>query len=156
MLVHRRQHMLVAIPRRGVPGTGATEQKALNLTGNPHVALTTGCNTWDAGLDVVVQGDAVQVTDDHHHVHTPPVVTRQKPLRCSGIPAVDRDLAGQGRSGAAGGAGRRCPRLTGVAPLSFSPEAAILNLGLIYRFLLGYRTAGMAVGDGVGCHREVR
>lgn len=45
--------------------TGATEQKALNLTGNPHVALTTGCNTWDAGLDVVVEGDAVQVTDDH-------------------------------------------------------------------------------------------
>jgi nitroimidazol reductase NimA-like FMN-containing flavoprotein (pyridoxamine 5'-phosphate oxidase superfamily) len=44
--------------------TGATEQKALNLTGNPHVVLTTGCNTWDAGLDVVVEGDAVQVTDD--------------------------------------------------------------------------------------------
>jgi hypothetical protein len=45
--------------------TGATEQKALNLTGNPHAVLTTGCNTWDARLDVVVEGDAVQVTDDH-------------------------------------------------------------------------------------------
>jgi general stress protein 26 len=44
--------------------TGATEQKALNLRGNPHVILTTGCNTWDAGLDVVLEGDAVQVTDD--------------------------------------------------------------------------------------------
>ena len=44
--------------------TGATEQKAINLRGNPHVILTTGCNTWDAGLDVVVEGDAVQVTDD--------------------------------------------------------------------------------------------
>lgn len=44
--------------------TGATEQKALNLRGNPHVILTTGCNRWDAGLDVVVEGDAVQVTDD--------------------------------------------------------------------------------------------
>ena len=44
--------------------TGAEEQKALNLRGNPHVILTTGCNHWDAGLDIVVEGDAVQVTDD--------------------------------------------------------------------------------------------
>jgi hypothetical protein len=26
--------------------------------------LTTGCSTWDEGLDVVVEGDAVLVTDD--------------------------------------------------------------------------------------------
>jgi general stress protein 26 len=44
--------------------TGATEQKALNLQHNRHVILTTGCNTWDAGLDVVVEGDAVRVTDN--------------------------------------------------------------------------------------------
>jgi general stress protein 26 len=44
--------------------TGATEQKAINLRGNTHVILTTGCNQWDRGLDVVVEGDAVQVTDD--------------------------------------------------------------------------------------------
>jgi nitroimidazol reductase NimA-like FMN-containing flavoprotein (pyridoxamine 5'-phosphate oxidase superfamily) len=44
--------------------TGDTEQKALNLRINPHVVLTTGCNSWDHGLDVVVEGDAVQVTDD--------------------------------------------------------------------------------------------
>jgi nitroimidazol reductase NimA-like FMN-containing flavoprotein (pyridoxamine 5'-phosphate oxidase superfamily) len=44
--------------------TGATEQKAMNLRGNPHVILTTGCNHWDGGLDVVVEGDAVQLTDD--------------------------------------------------------------------------------------------
>jgi general stress protein 26 len=44
--------------------TGAAEQKAVNLRANPHVILTTGCNQWDAGLDVVVEGDAVQVTDD--------------------------------------------------------------------------------------------
>jgi len=44
--------------------TGATEQKAMNLRGNPHVILMTGCNNWDGGLDVVVEGDAVQVTDD--------------------------------------------------------------------------------------------
>ncbi len=44
--------------------TGATEQKAINLRSNRHVILITGCNQWDAGLDVVVEGDAVQVTDD--------------------------------------------------------------------------------------------
>jgi general stress protein 26 len=44
--------------------TGAAEQKAVNLRANPHVVLTTGRNDWDRGLDVVVEGDAVQVTDD--------------------------------------------------------------------------------------------
>jgi nitroimidazol reductase NimA-like FMN-containing flavoprotein (pyridoxamine 5'-phosphate oxidase superfamily) len=43
--------------------TAETEQKALNLRDNPHVILTTGCNQWDEGLDVVVEGDAVRVTD---------------------------------------------------------------------------------------------
>jgi nitroimidazol reductase NimA-like FMN-containing flavoprotein (pyridoxamine 5'-phosphate oxidase superfamily) len=40
-----------------------TSQKVVNLRGNPHVILTTGCNQTE-GLDVVVEGDAVQVTDD--------------------------------------------------------------------------------------------
>lgn len=44
--------------------TGDAEQKAHNLDDNPHVLLTTGDNRWDAGLDVVVEGDAVRVTDD--------------------------------------------------------------------------------------------
>ena len=44
--------------------TGADEVKFANLRGNPHVVLTTGCNRWDQGLDVVVEGDAVRVTDD--------------------------------------------------------------------------------------------
>jgi nitroimidazol reductase NimA-like FMN-containing flavoprotein (pyridoxamine 5'-phosphate oxidase superfamily) len=44
--------------------TGAAEQKTLNLRGNPHVVLTTGCNRWQDGLDVVVEGEARQVTDD--------------------------------------------------------------------------------------------
>jgi nitroimidazol reductase NimA-like FMN-containing flavoprotein (pyridoxamine 5'-phosphate oxidase superfamily) len=44
--------------------TGPTEQKALNLRQNPHVVLVTGCSGWDQGLDVVIEGDAVQVTDD--------------------------------------------------------------------------------------------
>jgi general stress protein 26 len=44
--------------------TGPAEQKAVNLRHNRHVALTTGANRWKEGLDVVVEGDAVQVTDD--------------------------------------------------------------------------------------------
>lgn len=44
--------------------TGADEQKFRNLRGNPHVLLTTGSNHWNEGLDIVVEGDAVQVSDD--------------------------------------------------------------------------------------------
>jgi general stress protein 26 len=44
--------------------TGATEQKFLNLSSNAHVILMTGANSWDSGLDVVVEGDALQVTDE--------------------------------------------------------------------------------------------
>ena len=39
-----------------------TAQKSVNLRGNPHVTLTTGCNHTE-GLSVVVEGEAVQVTD---------------------------------------------------------------------------------------------
>ena len=45
--------------------TGPEEQKARNLGGNRRVALTTGANDWQGGLDVVVEGDAVRVTDAH-------------------------------------------------------------------------------------------
>jgi nitroimidazol reductase NimA-like FMN-containing flavoprotein (pyridoxamine 5'-phosphate oxidase superfamily) len=44
--------------------TGPLEQKALNLRSNRHVTLTTGCNEWEGGLDVVVEGEAVPVTDE--------------------------------------------------------------------------------------------
>jgi nitroimidazol reductase NimA-like FMN-containing flavoprotein (pyridoxamine 5'-phosphate oxidase superfamily) len=44
--------------------TGTDEQKEVNLRTSPHVTLTTGCNLWDRGLDVVVEGDAVRVTDE--------------------------------------------------------------------------------------------
>ena len=44
--------------------TGAAEQKAVNLRSNPHVILTTGCDHWDKGLDVVLEGDAIQQRDD--------------------------------------------------------------------------------------------
>jgi len=43
--------------------TGVTERKAKNLAGDPRVVLTTGCNT-QTGLDVVVEGEAVRLTDD--------------------------------------------------------------------------------------------
>jgi nitroimidazol reductase NimA-like FMN-containing flavoprotein (pyridoxamine 5'-phosphate oxidase superfamily) len=43
--------------------TGPDEQKALNLVGNPQVVLATGCNRWDQGLDVVVEGEAERVID---------------------------------------------------------------------------------------------
>ena len=43
--------------------TGVGEQKYLNLRANPHVVLTTGRNAWDSGLDVVVEGPALQITD---------------------------------------------------------------------------------------------
>jgi nitroimidazol reductase NimA-like FMN-containing flavoprotein (pyridoxamine 5'-phosphate oxidase superfamily) len=48
--------------------TGAAEQKAINLRGNPHVILMTGCNSWEGGVDVVVEGDAIQLTD-HRVLH---------------------------------------------------------------------------------------
>ena len=44
--------------------TGAHEQKYVNLGTNQHVVLTTGCNRWDRGFDVVVEGEATAVTDD--------------------------------------------------------------------------------------------
>lgn len=42
---------------------GVPEQKIINLKGNPHVVLTTGCNRWQEGLDIVVEGDAIRITD---------------------------------------------------------------------------------------------
>jgi general stress protein 26 len=42
--------------------TGPEEQKALNLAHSAAVTVTTGVSTWNAGLDVVVEGDAERVT----------------------------------------------------------------------------------------------
>lgn len=44
--------------------TGFGEQKAVNLGTNQNVILMTGCNEWKRGLDVVVEGEAVQVIDE--------------------------------------------------------------------------------------------
>jgi general stress protein 26 len=43
--------------------TGLREQKARNLEHHSQVALTTGTNAWARGLDVVVEGTAVRVSD---------------------------------------------------------------------------------------------
>jgi general stress protein 26 len=44
--------------------TGPEEQKAKNLEANDHVVLTTGTPAFKEGLDVVVEGRAVRVTDE--------------------------------------------------------------------------------------------
>ncbi len=44
--------------------TGEEERKAKNLARNPRCILTTGCNHYREGLDVVVEGEAVRVTDE--------------------------------------------------------------------------------------------
>lgn len=44
--------------------TGPTERKALNLASSARCVLTTGCNDLNEGLDVVVEGEAVRVTDE--------------------------------------------------------------------------------------------
>lgn len=44
--------------------TGPDEQKARNIVGDPHCSLMTGCNNLHEGLDVVVEGEAIRVTDD--------------------------------------------------------------------------------------------
>jgi hypothetical protein len=43
--------------------TGPQEQKAVNRRANPHCVLTTGTNRWKSGLDVVVEGGAIRVTE---------------------------------------------------------------------------------------------
>lgn len=44
--------------------TGPQEQKARNVARSPHCVLMTGCNALGDGLDVVLEGDAVRVTDE--------------------------------------------------------------------------------------------
>jgi nitroimidazol reductase NimA-like FMN-containing flavoprotein (pyridoxamine 5'-phosphate oxidase superfamily) len=44
-------------------GTSAGEQKAKNLATNTQVTITTGCNSFSEGLDIVVEGEATVVHD---------------------------------------------------------------------------------------------
>jgi len=43
--------------------TGPTERKAQNMLSNLHCVVTTGCNVIE-GVDLVVEGDAVKVSDE--------------------------------------------------------------------------------------------
>jgi general stress protein 26 len=56
---------LIGIAHEGVVHfcTGLDEQKARNLEHNARVALTTGNNAWARGLDVVVEGTALRVSE---------------------------------------------------------------------------------------------
>lgn len=58
---------LVGLWHDGAPHfcTGPSEQKARNLAANPNVVLTTGTNTWQDGLDIVVEGTALAVRRDN-------------------------------------------------------------------------------------------
>lgn len=44
--------------------TGERERKALDLAANPQVVLTTGTNAYGEGCDLVVEGEAVRITDE--------------------------------------------------------------------------------------------
>jgi hypothetical protein len=43
--------------------SGPGEQKSRNLAANRHCAVTTGCNTWNEGFDIVLHGEAVITRD---------------------------------------------------------------------------------------------
>ncbi|MFE9578516.1 hypothetical protein ACFYO1_19155 [Nocardia sp. NPDC006044] len=43
--------------------TGDREQKAVNLAAEPRCVLSTGTNVMNSGLDVVVEGTALRITD---------------------------------------------------------------------------------------------
>ncbi len=45
--------------------TGPDEQKTRNIEANALCVLTTGCNEFRSGLDVVIEGRAVRLTDEH-------------------------------------------------------------------------------------------
>jgi len=44
--------------------TGESERKNKNIARNPRVVLTTGRNSLSEGLDLVIEGDAVRVSDE--------------------------------------------------------------------------------------------
>ena len=44
--------------------TGESERKAHNLAKNPNCILTTGCNAYDTGLDLVLEGTVAPVVEE--------------------------------------------------------------------------------------------
>jgi hypothetical protein len=64
MIPRRRARPRHSDEGRGGFCTGADERKARNIAANPSCVLTTGCNRLHEGLDVVLEGQAVNVRDD--------------------------------------------------------------------------------------------
>jgi nitroimidazol reductase NimA-like FMN-containing flavoprotein (pyridoxamine 5'-phosphate oxidase superfamily) len=75
--------------------TGETEQKAANLRGNEHVVLMTGCNQWNRGMDVVVEGKAVRVTEQRELERLAAAWTRKWDGRWKYVPGPN-GFAGDG------------------------------------------------------------
>jgi hypothetical protein len=46
------------------PAWSRTNVRTPSVLETAHVILMTGCNQWDSGLDIVVEGEAVEVTDE--------------------------------------------------------------------------------------------
>src|SRR5262249_52464322 len=92
--------------------SGPGEQKSRNLAANRHCAVTTGCNTWDEGFDIVLHGEAV--------------ITRDLPLlrRVGGAVA-----AKYGSDWAFGGAGDRPLPAPGVSLVYQLNPAQALGFG---------------------------
>lgn len=57
--------------------TGADEQKAVNIRDNAYVILSTGCNEWEDGFDVVVEGEATRVRSPEELTRVAEVWTRK-------------------------------------------------------------------------------
>jgi general stress protein 26 len=49
--------------------SGSEEQKSRNLGSNPQCAVTTGCNTWSDGVDIVLHGK-VEIVGDRPELQT--------------------------------------------------------------------------------------
>jgi hypothetical protein len=63
--VHDLASVMAAGIRPSMPEGGTMpEQKAKNLEHNRHCILTTGRNSLAEGLDLVLEGDAVRMTDE--------------------------------------------------------------------------------------------
>src|SRR5215217_5287415 len=107
--------------------TGPDERKAKNLVRNPHCILATGCNALDEGLDVVVEGDAVRVTDEARlgRVAGAYLSKYGNDWRCATAPSTTiRDLCGR-RTRARPGSMRSPQRRSSVsARASRSPRPA--------------------------------
>jgi hypothetical protein len=72
--------------------TGQSERKAKNLAGNRRVLVTSGCNGWD-GLDIVIEGEALPVTDPARLRHFVDAIA-QKYDDFFGLRMVDGHLQG--------------------------------------------------------------